>query len=288
MVIKTFKQMILTKDEYENLWNSHFSGLKGVNMPTHAEYCARENALEDYLDIFRGTDTRSKRGVNTKEDHPYEALFKNNLEIKYVLIAEAAPSTGKYIYTTADGPYITSVLRAIAKNVPEKTIDRKLELANHGILILDLFPFAIDYNTDIRNALNNNNKVTDSFFNGTNFNGTKNIYSIVKRLKNIKRSGVRFNLANPSSAFIAPGVISHYLGKLVQNSSTNIWNLIFQRGFNSKYSLAPKTSNIHLQNNLSTKYYVLKNNVLAPIFSCCAYNGSGSPDSTFLESALNI
>jgi hypothetical protein len=118
----------------------------------YQSYLRRENDLENYLDIFRGIDTRKKRNQDLTADHKFHRIILKGYSIKYILIAEAAPPTGKYIYTDASGNYLLAALKAF--NVPNlgriKTSVGKLEaLAKEGILILDLFPFNLNYNLKI-------------------------------------------------------------------------------------------------------------------------------------------
>ena len=56
---------MLTRPQYENLWETHFSRIvpASILMPDYCEYLNREHMLEDYLDIFRGINTRASRAI---------------------------------------------------------------------------------------------------------------------------------------------------------------------------------------------------------------------------------
>ncbi len=64
---------MLTNDEYNNLWENHFEGINGLDGQTIPSYdlengyLEAENMLEDYLDIFRGVNTRNERGNDGNE-----------------------------------------------------------------------------------------------------------------------------------------------------------------------------------------------------------------------------
>ena len=167
---------MLKEDVYKDLWVNPAPA--GFGMPLHLipnyyQYLQREVYFQDYLDLFgckphetfpRTPDNYIDPGfvilhdptytkiINGKVylkvdyDFPYKEELCKNRRIKYVMIGEAAPNTGNYIYKDAKGSYITAPLSAkgINTNRLNKT-DRLIHFANEGFLLLDLFEFAIDF-----------------------------------------------------------------------------------------------------------------------------------------------
>ena len=52
---------MLTEKQYIELWGTYFSNITNQNCPDFEQYIIRENMLEDYLDLFRGINTRDQR-----------------------------------------------------------------------------------------------------------------------------------------------------------------------------------------------------------------------------------
>jgi hypothetical protein len=90
---------MLLEKQYKELWGTHFSGI--TTCPSYNEYIIRENMLEDYLDLFRGRNTREDRAIrptNWYYEHPFfdekgNSILKEKPCIKYILIAEACTSS---------------------------------------------------------------------------------------------------------------------------------------------------------------------------------------------------
>ena len=130
---------MLTKTEYETLWKNTFGKITRLQLPGYEDYKIICTYYENYLKLF---------------------LSK---KIRYILIAEAAPFNGAYIYNYdlpcgLNTPYFTAVAKAfnIEGETKLNTINAKRilsELANKGVLILDLFPFAIKITTQLRKKL---------------------------------------------------------------------------------------------------------------------------------------
>lgn len=120
---------MLTIAEYEDLWRE--MKITNQELPPYDKYLVRENALKKQLD-----------------------RFNQNQQIKYILVGEAAPASGNYIYIDAAGSYITAPLRAFCCD-PGRSIDvnyRLEKLFLKGVILLDLFPFAIDFNIQGENS----------------------------------------------------------------------------------------------------------------------------------------
>jgi hypothetical protein len=101
-------------------------------------------------------------------DFPYKKELCKNRCIKYIMIGEAAPSkSGTYFYdinqinTTSwlSAPlkaFFNAGMTTVPYMKPTNSIEKRdllLELAKQGYLLIDLFPFAVNYN-NIRERLN--------------------------------------------------------------------------------------------------------------------------------------
>ncbi len=183
---------MLTQVNYNNLWAFNL-GLPIHSIPCYYQYLQREVYFQDYLDLFccptnrnptyeriniNGHHTVFITGLNADPnevytvvdqggqvrlivdyDFPYDRteLCKSR-KIKYILIGEAPPSSGGYIYKDAKGSYITAPLCAATNiNLTRlNTFQKLLELSNQGFLLLDFFPFSINFtilNLNLNNAI---------------------------------------------------------------------------------------------------------------------------------------
>ena len=150
----------MTPAQYGLLWGlfPSISGMPG--MPPYADYLSRENFLEDYLDIFRGRDTRATRGL--PGPHPFYAQLRDpefvKPKIAYILIGEAAHSSSATFFYNPNHNNPTNWLGAPLEafgcggsyptNRNEK-IEALFALAMKGFLLLDLYPFALAYSKKI-------------------------------------------------------------------------------------------------------------------------------------------
>jgi len=167
---------MLTITEYKKLWDDNFAKLTTEAMPSYDEYFDRENMLEDYLDIFRGKNTRkersSKEGSDWYYDHPFfnvdgSPKLEKKTCIRYIMIAEAAASpkvsipingcrilggdkNNTYFYNILhlkNTPYLNAPMIAFGspdyKPCPENKINTLLDLASKGVLLIDLYPFPL-------------------------------------------------------------------------------------------------------------------------------------------------
>jgi hypothetical protein len=241
---------MLTRAQYANLWNMHFNPLATVRInPTGCpadfnNFLIREHMFEDYLDIFRGVDTRLNRNVapigGWYYNHPFfhpngNPVIQPPPCIRYLLVAEAAPSGGNnYVYDlNQNGPkqvYFNSIYNAVYNGngpivpwtSPLTFLSKRqylLDIARRGVLLIDLFPFALDYGEvwggkrrfgigskkgAFRLALNNYG-ITNAFWDDQH-----NAYSIYSRLDSISHQGL-LCCANWDISMIAPPKISEYL-----------------------------------------------------------------------------
>ena len=191
----------MNEREYQKLWEAINQLKKGMKMPSYYAYLQREVYFQDYLDLFLQSDIdhitfkRKKIGgfktvaisdlvsdptgeftimdpvtgdIRLKVEHEYpfmKQLFKEVKNVNYILIGEAAPGSGNYLYKDASNSYITAPLNAIGVDVDNLVpnsnpkdeegkrkkkelirIARLTEFAKNGFLLLDLLPFALDFN----------------------------------------------------------------------------------------------------------------------------------------------
>jgi hypothetical protein len=302
---------MLTLMQYKDLWTTVAPNGFGQAhaMPSYDEYVIRENQYQDYLDIFRGRSTRLMRGLNAK--HPYQEYLnpENPPCIKKIMIGEAAPPLNPiinplrdaenfYFYNThhvgSTGYFIAP---CTAFNIEGQDKANKLfDLAIKGVLLIDLFPFAVTYSTTFRNRLCNRN-VVRSFWDGEN-----NPYSIENRIMEISELLCKVEV---KLAFIAPPTISHYIAQGINNQD-NVWPTFgcnHRQGLNAFnpefdnirgkfYSGIPLGSEII---GINGNYYPLptaKNRthcIQVPIYACCCYDGSGQrPHELFIRNAFGL
>ena len=153
--------MPISPAQYSNLWNQYLALLAGTPQPLYQAYLDRENFLEDYLDIFRGRDTRATRGLSGS--HPFHAQLSDPLfvapKIAYVLIGEAAhSSSATFFYNPAhlkSTNWLRSPLKAFGLGIAypktsKEKIDGLFALAMKGFLLLDLYPFTLAYSSTMR------------------------------------------------------------------------------------------------------------------------------------------
>lgn len=270
--------MILTFPQFQNLWQQHFAVfLQNLNLQNlYQSYLTRENCLEDFLDIFRGYDSRAQRQQYNNLPHRFQHLFNNNYNINYILVAEAAPFGENYIYLNAMGSYITAPLNAFSvPNVGNlNTTNRLAQLAASGVVILDLFPFNLQFNNNgLRNQLIQNNTTLNYLI---DFN---NVYSVINRVNYLINNMPNCNLNNVvNTAFMATPIINNYLCAALQNNPIN--PLIIQNGLN-------QIIGNQIQNNFGNLYPMGNLNVV-PQYCAEGCAASGSPHATLIRNALNL
>jgi len=173
----------MKQKEYKKLWDKDFTGNVDFPMPEYSEFEQCERMIQDYLDIFRGENTRV-RGVEMPYEHPFfdlqgKPLLDSKPKIKFILIGEARPPKASIILNNC-GPIRGDInntffydIRDVKPSQPYLSSARinwgcppftpcpsnkkqtLLELARNGVLLLDIFPFSVPYGA-IRNTLNNN------------------------------------------------------------------------------------------------------------------------------------
>ena len=144
--------------------------------------------LKQDLSVDKLTRVDSNGVVRLVVDHdfPYRKSVGVKRKVKYLLIGEAAPGGNKkiskvesqqngeaatrggkkYIYKDANSAYMTAPLRASGIDPDKlKSFKRLEKFAEKGFLLLDLIPFAIDFNkhADLRLQILSNKKLMSCF-----------------------------------------------------------------------------------------------------------------------------
>lgn len=219
---------MMTRKEFEDQWNRDFAGLAplaGEQMPSYDQFRISERMLEDYLDIFRGFNSR-EGGMEMPYPHPFfdengNPLLKEKPCIKYILVGEARPplkepkslnkcggdEKNTYFYNITHVGQ-TPWLNAPRLNwgcppfrpCPNNKVNTLLCLASNGVLLLDLFPYAISYGP-VRPLLNGGG-VTKSYWDDLG-----NPYSLSNRITAIQ--GLLCN--DWDLSLVAPCIISGFI-----------------------------------------------------------------------------
>lgn len=321
---------MLTRTEYYNLWGIYFDplvianqDLHGIPCPPYDQYLLREHMLEDYLDIFRGYDSRGNLAIRPVPlimgfPHPffnngvpveYEGVQRSNklTQIKYVLIAEAAPehvpgTPGTFFYNTlhlGDTGYFSATLEAfqINQNIKDQSAKARalLRLALEGVILLDLFPFALRYKP-LRKPLNNEG-VTSAFWGGVGGVSPATIWNRFNRL-----AGEILVNEKCTACLIAPPQISHFLAHEINHAGLQIpAGLSILPGMNEFGPLGgPLAIGTPVRSPSHRPYFfdwpagshlngTTLNGVLtmAPKYRCCAYGTAMTvPHYVFIQNAL--
>lgn len=174
---------MLTKKQFDDLWGEFKKALPKGKNPDYDEYVKSENMFEDYLDIFRGVNTRIERSESSNQEWYYEHPFFNGDKLKldkkpcirYVMIGEAIPQPNASVINHCGGdenntyfydvthvkntrwlsaPYKAFFSSFSKPSCPSHKAAIILDLASKGYVLIDLFPFAITFTSSIRKKLN--------------------------------------------------------------------------------------------------------------------------------------
>jgi hypothetical protein len=156
---------MLTEEKYSGLWKTHFANIIKQTMPSYNDYVVRHNFFNRYLKSFGGK------------------------KVRYILIAEAAPGNGAYFYNYElpcglITPYFKQVVKAFDLNhelklTKENALKTLTDLTQKGILLLDLFPFALTFTTTHRNNLIRNGALKE-FWDGDDYSIKTQIIDLCK------------------------------------------------------------------------------------------------------------
>lgn len=238
-------------------------------------------------------------------DFPYKDELCKNRCIKYIMIGEAAPALNVPIYDVAGNDkantyfYNTKHIRTtgyfsapctsfgiIGVNKTEKLVD----LANNGVILIDLFPFACSYN-DLRDIIVRDEIDLDFWQN------IVNPYSLINRLNSINESfcNSNENIDSVKGCLVLPPKISHNLAEKLNLGHIGNLGLNFRMGENIFAPLlAPPPRNLYyflgIAGLVLNGVYIIPptlNN--APIYACAAYSGSGLvPHELFIRNAFYL
>jgi hypothetical protein len=355
---------MFTNSEYDKLWNDHFHTLGIPKVDTYDDYVVRECYFQDYLDLFRGYNSRSKRILSddkTLPCHGEHTYFKDSTEnnaadclwdilrddiikeidsnkiqkensklrvrlgekklpkIEYILIGEAPAKQAKsekdlkdseqeqlgkhkkyplpyncntYFYNPNQYKptnYFSAPFKALVgkKSKHDKSSEKKkelIELANEGVLLLDLFPFALDYDK-IRDKVIE--AMHPTYFWHLSFD------SMMVKLRHLRpymSNGVMGCLIAPpklsyslANGFIIGALSTFGLGFDMRMTITNGSIHSHDHRFFSKESFGTKTLKGR-EIPKDTKDTV--KTILIPVYMCCGYGGNNYPHEFFIKNAI--
>ena len=306
---------MLSFKEYNDLWTTAAPNGFGQTIapPSYNEYVIRENQLQDYLDIFRGSNTREVRPVPNGGwyyDHPFDLMIQikdgNPPKIKFIMIAEAAPelkpssidvnrndNKNTYFFNTKHikpTPYFSAPCKAFGVGGINK-VEKLWNLASKGVLLLDLFPFAIAYDTRFRNKLNDTE--TTNYFLGYDDGAPDNIGHRINAIRDEKLLDEEKNRDMVKLALIGPPAISHFIAiGINSNPNWNTFGCAPRKGINN---FAPIGSNLtdngkfySIQSELNGFYTTYLSQ--CPYYACCCYSGSNTfpPHELFIRNAFEF
>lgn len=238
---------MILEHKYKELWERYFSQFKNLEMPSYQEYLKREEFFETYLKTLSGS------------------------EVKYILVAEAPPYNGAYFYdfTNESGlrnsKYFSAPCKAFdGKNntplTPEKAQKALHELAQKGIILLDLFPFSLVMDSHLRKKIAGRG-ILKHFWN-------EDDYSIKTQIKDLCTN---FNISLHKEwdlCLIAPPLLSCHLV-----------------GAYDALDLNPLTNGRHS----NTSFKALQpNNLRGCDHKKVASDTSGSPNATLIKIAFDL
>lgn len=271
------------------------SNLEGLAVPEHDLYTTNENGTSYLLVDY---------------DYPWTIdELKKKRSIKYVMIGEAAPANMAYFFyyilelqeektliKNEKGKivkdykgYVTAPYIAFFGGEVESCNDKRkkqilLDFADKGVILLDIFPFAINYDP-IRNDLKHKG-IDKSYFN---------------KLMDLFKTKYNFN-DDVKGVFVAPPTISHNLAKEF-NGGRLVTPISLRLGINSfNPAHTAKTKNDFFFNEVlstSTLNGIVANlpvnkkkphiTIQVPLYVCCAYSGAMTvPHYLFIKNALGL
>jgi hypothetical protein len=243
---------MITEKEYLSLWNKHFQEITNQEIPSYKEYLKREEFFETYLKTLQGS------------------------EVKYILVAEAAPfhdttksNVGAYFYNYSNVEGLaTAYFRAPCDlfNISRTplTIDTAknalYELAKKGVLLLDLFPFALKIDSQLRKKILGRG-ILKHFWD-------EDHYSIKTQIKDLCSNHNTSLHKEWDLCLIAPPLISCHLV-----------------GAYDELDLTPLTNGLH--NNTAFKS-IQPNNLRGCDHKKVASDTSGNPNKTLINIAFDL
>ena len=308
---------MLTRKEFEELWKEFVKAASGCAIPNYSEYQKSENMFEDYLDIFRGINTRSERTCGNNEwyyEHPFFNGKNSKLDktpcIKYIMIGEARPFTKTPLINKCGGDenntyfYNINHVRQtnwlkepssafyptipwVKPSCPIDKIAKLLQLASQGYILIDLFPFAMTYSSTIRKK-SNKLGITNFFY--KNYLGAK--LSELCKLKCDNHD------KKPIIAFSGPATTHHFLahqiitGVIMLNPCFDIFGQpnYFIAPIPVPALIPPSTTTWIPVANLLNGVYANSGFKKAPFYRCECWDASfvAGPRSLFIRNAFEL
>jgi len=249
---------MLTKKQFDDLLGEFKKALPKGTIPDYNEYVESENMFEDYLDIFRGINTRMERSGSSNikwyYDHPFFNGDKLKLEkkpcIRYVMIGEARPKPNEPVINNCGGDenntyfynvthvkntrWLSEPCRAFnplltRPSCPNQKAALLLDLASKGYVLVDLFPFAITFTSSIRKKMND--------LGITNFFYSNYLDPILTALCKLTCHDEK----KPIVAFSGSAITHHYLMHQIANGILTL-NPCFSIYATPNYFIAPLVS----------------------------------------------
>lgn len=249
---------MLTKKQFDDLLGEFKKALPKGTIPDYNEYVESENKFEDYLDIFRGINTRMERSGSSNikwyYDHPFFNGDKLKLEkkpcIRYVMIGEARPKPNEPVINNCGGDenntyfynvthvkntrWLSEPCRAFntlltRPSCPNQKAALLLDLASKGYVLVDLFPFAITFTSSIRKKMND--------LGITNFFYSNYLDPILTALCKLTCHDEK----KPIVAFSGSAITHHYLMHQIANGILTL-NPCFSIYATPNYFIAPLVS----------------------------------------------
>jgi hypothetical protein len=249
---------MLTKKQFDVLFGEFKKALPKGTIPDYNEYVESENMFEDYLDIFRGINTRMERSGSSNikwyYDHPFFNGDKLKLEkkpcIRYVMIGEARPKPNEPVINNCGGDenntyfynvtnvkntrWLSEPCRAFnplltRPSCPNQKAALLLDLASKGYVLIDLFPFAITFTSSIRKRMND--------LGITNFFYSNYLDPILTALCKLTCHDEK----KPIVAFSGSAITHHYLMHQIANGILTL-NPCFSIYATPNYFIAPLVS----------------------------------------------
>lgn len=255
--------------------------LNTLLIPLNSPHCININGV-DYLKVGY--------------DYPWSPMeLTRKRAIKYIMIGEAPrPLIAQtYFYSileTTNTPWLNAPVDAFASlgvlaplPVASSKRDKLLFLADNGYILIDLFPFAIDDYSPLRNYLNQGG-VSEYCFN--NF--------VNRKMVNFHA----YNLFNktPVLAFSGPGIIHHYLADKISIGSLPIMpDYITCRSFQNHFGIyTPSNEQIPALMipwpNVNALNGIYPGGLLSqvPFYRCCCFyvGGNYAPHSLLIQNAF--
>jgi hypothetical protein len=249
------------QDEFKGLWNKHFKKIAGCNHigNTFKNYAHRELLFNNFLKL-KSTDKKFDKILIAEAAPPLNLTSLNNCE---------GDNCNSYFYDPIhlnDTPYFREVYKSISTFhlwgkplCPNNKFELLQKIADDGFLVLDLYPFPIDFSKKIGKKTIRDNLIDDGIHGS--FWDIED-YSILNRIKELKDLG--YISKKPKACFLAPPKLGVALTDLV---------------------LTRRSCELDFDTTISTIVLGGRSSIY---YKCCASNGSGNPNSNRIKDALGL